>query len=207
MDRKRHLALPALALAGVLGLTACGSGNDTASTGSSSSEHGGGHSSGESKSDTSAQANEADISFLSGMTPHHEQAVAMSTMVLDADPPAEVAAIAQQIKDAQAPEIDQMKGMLAELGEPTDGGEHAGHSPGHGGMMSDADMAALDAATGTKAARLYLEGMSAHHKGAIEASDTQIADGKYAPAVELAKKIEQEQAAEITKMEQLLAQL
>lgn len=199
---KRHLTASAL-LASALVLTACGNGgNDTArSTG-----NGGGSTSAE-----KAKGNDADIAFLTGMTPHHEQAVEMSEMVLAADPPAEVAAIAQQIKDAQSPEIEQMKKMLTDLGEkPAEGAHSGGHSAGmagHGGMMSDADMAALMDATGTNAARLYLEGMIKHHQGAIDASDAEIADGQYEPAIELAKKIKTAQAAEITEMQALLKAL
>ena len=199
---KRHLTASAL-LASALVLTACGNaGNDTAS----STGNGGGGTSAE-----TAKGNDADVAFLTGMTPHHEQAVEMSEMVLAANPPAEVAAIAEQIKDAQAPEIEQMKAMLADLGEtPAEGAHSGGHSAGmagHGGMMSDAEMAALMDATGTDAARLYLEGMVKHHQGAIEASDTEIADGQYAPAIELAKAIKTAQAAEITEMQALLKNL
>ena len=198
---KRHLTASAL-LASALVLTACGNGaNDTAgSTGNSGST-----------SAETAKGNDADIAFLTGMTPHHEQAVEMSEMVLAADPPAEVAAIANQIKDAQAPEIEQMKTMLADLGEEPSEGEHSGgHSAGmagHGGMMSADEMAALMDAKGTDAARLYLKGMVRHHQGAIEASDTEIADGQYAPAIELAEKIKTAQAAEITEMQALLKNL
>ncbi len=206
---RRRLALPALALTVGLTLAACGDGGgtDSAGTGSSSGEHGGGHSSGDSKSDASAEGNAADVEFLTGMKPHHEQAVEMSDIVLAADPPAEVAAIARQIKDAQSPEIEQMDTMLIALGEDTDGGEHEGHSAGHGGMMSEEDLAELRTATGTEAARLYLEAMVAHHEGAIEASDAEIADGKYGPAVALAKEIKAAQQAEVTEMQALLKDL
>ncbi len=134
----------------------------------------------------------------------------MSDIVLAANPPVEVAAIAKQIKDAQAPEIEQMNAMLDDLGETA--GEHGaghgeGHSEGHGGMMSEQEMAALEAATGTEAARLYLEGMIEHHEGAIEASDVELADGTYAPARELAQQIKAAQQAEITTMKALLQQL
>jgi uncharacterized protein (DUF305 family) len=199
---KRHLTASAL-LASALVLTACGNGgNDTAgSTGNG----------GSSTSAETAKGNDADVAFLVGMTPHHEQAVEMSEMVLAADPPAEVAAIAQQIKDAQAPEIEQMKTMLEGLGEePAEGAHGGGHSAGmagHGGMMSDDEMAALMDAKGTDAARLYLEGMIEHHQGAIDASDTEIADGQYEPAIELAKTIKTAQQAEIAEMEQLLKSL
>ena len=204
---RRRLALPALALAAGLTLAACGDdgGSDTATTGSGSSsgEHGGGHSGGD-KDSESAEGNAADVEFLTGMKPHHEQAVEMSDIVLAANPPAEVAKIAQQIKDAQSPEIEQMDQMLTALGEETDGGEHEGHSTGHGGMMSEEDLADLEAARGIEAARLYLEAMIAHHEGAIEAADAEIEDGKYGPAVALAKEIKTAQEAEIAEMQALL---
>lgn len=206
---RRRLALPALALAAGLTLAACGDdGSDTATTGlgSSSGEHGAGHPGGDGAGE-SAEGDAADVEFLTGMKPHHAQAVEMSEIVLAAGPPPEVAAIANEIKAAQEPEIEQMDEMLEALGEPTDGGGHEGHSAGHGGMMSDEDLAALKAARGTEAARLYLEAMVAHHEGAVEASETEIADGEYAPAVALAKQIKTAQEAEIAEMEELLAEL
>lgn len=200
----RRLALPALALASTLALTACG--DDSASVGSSSGGHGGGHSRG-AAGPAADLGGPADVSFLTGMRPHHAQAVEMSDIVLAADPPAEVAALARRIREAQSPEITQMEGMLRALGEPTDGGAHGGHSAGHGGMMGDEELAALRAADGVEAARLFLEAMIRHHEGAIEASDAQIAAGTYPPAVELAKQIKAAQAAEIVEMRALLERL
>ena len=199
---KRHLTACAL-LASALVLTACSNGgNDTAAgTGTGAS----------SPAAETAQGNDADIDFLNGMKPHHEQAVEMSEIVLAANPPAEVAALAQRVKDAQSPEIEQMNMMLTGLGEPADSMPHSGgHSAGmagHGGMMSDGDMSALMGATGNDAARLYLEGMVKHHQGAIEASDAAIADGQYAPTIELAKTIKTAQQAEIAEMQALLESL
>lgn len=209
---RKRLALPTLVLAAALGLAACGGGgSDTASTGSPSGEHGGGHGGGhstDSSAGESAEGNDADVSFLTGMTPHHEQAVEMSDIVLAAGPPAEVAAIAQKIKGAQAPEIQQMEQMLEALGEEPAAGEHGGgHSGGHGGMMSEQEMTALKAAKGPEAARLYLEGMIKHHQGAIEASEAEIADGRYRPAIDLAKQIKTAQQAEIAEMQALLTNL
>jgi uncharacterized protein (DUF305 family) len=207
--RDRRLTSAALALAGALVLTACGGGggDDTAASGTGSASHGGGHGADTAPSPTTAaEGNDADITFLTGMKPHHEQAVAMSDMFLAADPPAPVAELARQVKAAQAPEIEQMEQMLADLGQPGATGE-AGHAGGHGGMMSDADLAALRDATGTDAARMYLEGMIEHHQGAIEAAETQVAEGQYQPAVELARQIAEDQAAEIGELEAVLASL
>ena len=210
---QRHLTSAALALAGALVLTACGGGSDTAPSGSGSSsggmDHGGASASStpSAGADASTRGNDADIAFLTGMKPHHEQAVEMSDMVLAADPPAPVAELAQQVKAAQAPEISQMDQMLADLGH--EAGEHhmSDGTMQHGGMMSDADMQELMGATGTDAARRYLEGMIEHHEGAIEAAQTEMADGAYPPAVDLAQQIAEDQAAEIAKMESLLASL
>ena len=211
----RHLTSAAIALAGALVLTACGGGDGTATPGSGMGgmDHGGGTASSAPSAGTGASVmgNDADIAFLSGMKPHHEQAVQMSDMVLAADPPAPVAELARQVKAAQAPEIEQMEQMLADLGQDADGhmmGEGMGEGMAeHGGMMSGADMKQLMDATGTDAARMYLEGMIEHHEGALDSAEAQIADGEYEPAVELARQIAKDQAAEIAKMEGLLADL
>lgn len=205
----RHLTASA-ALAATLLLAACGGNvDDTASdAGSGSGGHGGGHSaSSAAPSATDADANEADIAFLTGMRPHHRQAVEMSEMVLAATPPASVAELARQVKAAQDPEIAQMDQMLADLGQPSGDATGGGHAGGHGGMMGDAEMKALEQAEGAQAARLYLTGMIKHHEGAIEAAEAELADGTYEPARQLATTIAEDQAAEITELEQLLKTL
>ena len=199
---KRHLTASAV-LASALALTACGGGTDTAAGNAGSSTS--------SPSAETARGNDADLAFLTGMKPHHQQAVEMSEMVLAADPPAEVAAIAKQIEGAQGPEIKQMTTMLGALGQEVGGQAHSGGQSagmaGHEGMMSKQMMADLDGATGTEAARLYLEGMIRHHEGAIKASEAELVDGAYPPALKLADAIKQQQAAEITTMQALLASL
>ncbi len=215
---KRYLTVTTAAFAAALTLTACGS-NDVA-TGTTpasapapqpatSEAHGNGHSGAPAAPAPAAgPANDADIGFLTGMKPHHQQAVEMSDTVLAADPPAAVAAIARRIKAAQGPEIEQMDAMLTDLGQPTDDVAHTGaHSGMHGGMMSEADLSALMQAEGDDAARLYLQGMIAHHEGAVEASEGELRDGTYGPARQLATDIAEDQAAEVTEMRSLLASL
>ena len=67
-----------------------------------------------------AQAhNEADATFAQGMIPHHQQAVEMSDLILGKqgiDP--RVTELATQIKAAQGPEIEQMRGWLSQWGMP-----------------------------------------------------------------------------------------
>ena len=195
----RSLTAAALALAGVLVLSACGGGDDTATSGSEASST--------PSTTTQTVGNDADVAFLTGMKPHHEQAVEMSQVVLAADPPTAVADLARRVQAAQAPEIEQMDAMMAELGHSMDE-DHMGDGPAeHGGMMSDADMAELMDATGTDAARTYLESMIEHHQGAIDAAEREIADGEHEPAIELARTIAEDQAAEIAEMQALLADL
>jgi uncharacterized protein (DUF305 family) len=196
------------ALAGVLLLSACG-GDSTDTTANSTT---GGDAGSSSSTTDKADFNDADVAFVTGMTPHHAQAVEMSDLVLDSDPSAEVAALAERIKAAQTPEIAELEEMLEHFGAEDvsgggHGGDHGGDAAGHGGMMSEQDLQALDDATGPDASRLYLEAMLAHHRGAIEAAETELAEGTYADALDLAERIKADQAAEITEMEQLLTQL
>ena len=104
--------------------------------------------------------NDADVMFAQMMIPHHEQAIEMSDELLEKDGVDEqVRDLAQQIKDAQQPEIDQMKDWLDEWGaDELDGtGGMGGMDHGMGdGMMSDDDMDRLEEADGTDASRLFL---------------------------------------------------
>ena len=205
---RRRLTTAMLALACALVLTACGGGNDTADSGSGTGgmNHGGGSSSAPSAS-TAAMGNAADRAFLTGMKPHHEQAVEMSDMILaKSDVDQRVLDLAQQIKDAQQPEIETMQGWLAEWGVSSDDMD-MGEMEHGGGMMSDEDMAALESASGAEAAPLFLEQMIAHHQGAIEMAETELANGKNADALALAQAVVDTQSAEIETMQDLLGQL
>jgi uncharacterized protein (DUF305 family) len=159
-----------------------------------------------------AQFNDADVDFVAGMRPHHEQAVEMADLVLASDPPTDVARLAERIKADQQPEIEQLDAMLDTFGKKPGAGGHGGHgggggTSGHEGMMSEQEMAALGSATGEAASRMFLELMIVHHEGAISASETELREGKHEPALELARKIRQSQQAEIAQMRQLLTKL
>jgi uncharacterized protein (DUF305 family) len=162
--------------------------------------------------------NDADVMFASHMIPHHEQAVAMSDVILakgGIDP--RVTDLAADIKAAQAPEIKQMQDWLDQWGNPpmppmATGEGHGGHDmegmSGDGmGMMSDEEMTALKKANGVAAGRLFLTGMITHHEGAIAMAQTEIEDGKFAPAVELAHAIVKTQQQEIDTMKGILETL
>lgn len=150
-----------------------------------------------------ASANAADVMFTQMMIPHHEQAVVMSDIILArSGVSAEVTALATRIKQAQQPEIDQMKAWLKAWGAE-EGGMHAGHA-GMGGMLSDADLQTLKDADGSRAQRLFLEGMIGHHEGAVTMAKEVLANGSDPAVKKMAESIITSQQAEITTMKKLL---
>lgn len=195
-NRIARFAVPAL-VGAALALTGCAAGTAPATPDASAS------------SATTATSNDADVTFAQGMIPHHEQAIAMSDVLLakdDVDP--RVVELAEAITAAQQPEIDRLHAMLEAWGaDPGEGMEHGGHG-GHGsGMMSEADMDALEAASGADASRLFLEQMIEHHEGAVAMAETEVAEGVAPEAVEMAQQIIDAQRAEIDEMRELLAEL
>jgi uncharacterized protein (DUF305 family) len=192
------------------------------SAGCSGSESGpeqsGGGSSSATAESSSQDHNDADVMFAQHMIPHHQQAIEMSDVVLakkGIDP--RVTDLATEIKAAQGPEIKQMQDWLGQWGNPpmppmaTEEG-HGGHDmegmSGDGmGMMSDEEMTALKNANGVEAGRFFLTGMITHHEGAIAMAQTEIEDGKFATAVELARAIVKTQQQEIDTMKGILETL
>ena len=71
------------------------------------------------------------------------------------------------------------------------------------GMMSDDQMSRLCQATGAAFDRAFLQMMTAHHQGAIQMAQTELADGQNPEAKALAQKIITAQQGEITQMRTL----
>jgi uncharacterized protein (DUF305 family) len=159
-----------------------------------------------SRTENTGAFNDADVAFAMGMVPHHKQAVEMADMILAKDAiDAKVIDIAKRIKSAQGPEITEMTAWLKTWGSPMD--SMSGMSGMDSGMMSDDDMAALDAATGTEASKLFLEQMTTHHQSAITMAKTELSDGKNPDAINLANGIVTSQSAEIAEMADIMAGL
>lgn len=210
-------------IAGAIVLAGCSDGSDDMAgmegmDSSTSTES----SAGAESSDESAEFNNADVTFVQGMIPHHRGALAMAQMADGRAEDPRVTELANRIEAAQEPEIETMTGWLEEWGEPlpaeTDDsmGSMDHGSTDMGGMdmegvdmegMSAEDMAALEAASGPEFDRMWLEMMGIHHRGAVEMARTEIAEGSNADAVALAEEIADSQAAEIEEMETLLAEL
>ncbi|OZF41957.1 DUF305 domain-containing protein [Rhodococcus sp. 14-2470-1b] len=156
----------------------------------------------------SAEFNDADVMFAQMMYPHHAQAVEMADMANGRTDNPDMLSLASAIASAQQPEMDQMTTWLTEWGQPMpdmDMGDMGGmdHSSGSG-MMTAQDMDALMAASGPEFDRQWLTMMIAHHTGAIEMANTEIADGSNPDALEMARAIVATQQQEIETMQRLL---
>ena len=199
-------ALRALTLTAALALTAAACGNDDASNASSSEV-------------STTEHNDADVEFASNMLQHHAQALSMVDLTIDRPLDPEVQQLAEQIREAQAPEIETFTDWLTDWDEevPETMRDHV--NSGHDmddmggsmdeenmpGMMTSDVMSALDDASDDEFQTMWLEMMVEHHEGAIEMAKTEQADGQYKDAVDLAGDIVTSQSAEVETMKGLLS--
>jgi len=160
---------------------------------------------------------EADVAFLSGMIPHHAQAVLIANWAASHGARADVRILCERIVVAQRDEIESMRNWLRDRGQVVpdraathhrmkmNGVEHDMLMPG---MLSPEQLAALDRARGPEWDRLFLEGMIAHHQGALKMVD-ELFDTAGAlqddDLFKFASDLYADQTAEIERMEKMLA--
>ena len=120
---------------------------------------------------------DADINFMTGMIPHHAQAVIMAGWAPSHGARRDVAILCERILVGQTDEIRSMQQWLSDRDQPVPDGtstrmkmkmngvEHDMLMPG---MLTDEEMAELDKARGLEFDRLFLLGMIKHHQGAID---------------------------------------
>lgn len=168
-----------------------------------------------------------DHCYIEGMIPHHEQALELSELVLDAGGVRErTRALAEFIVVDQSTEIGTMRAWQdawtraipagAETaghaghdatagGIPTGCGDHSDHSAMKG-MATPGQLAELGAAEGAEADRLFLELMIVHHEGALEMATEAVTEGSNAFVRTSGKHVLVEQDREIAAMTALLAE-
>jgi uncharacterized protein (DUF305 family) len=208
----RNKTAVVLALSGLLvaGLAACSS---DSSSGSSTTPSVG--------SSAMMTGSATDVAFAQSMIPHHQQAVEMADLALapQADASPQVRQLAEQIKAAQDPEIQQMTGWLQGWGAPTampgassapgmQGMDHSGHDMGGmsvSGMMTDEQMQALREASGQEFDDMWLQMMIEHHQGAIAMAEQVKSSAGDAQVAALADQIINSQQQEIATMQESLA--
>jgi len=124
-------------------------------------------------------ANPGDVKFVSGMIPHHAQAVLIAGWAQSHGARPDVRVLCERIVNAQQDEIRLMQYWLREHGQAVPSGTMMYH-PGmkmegmdmgdHAmmpGMLNEEQLAALDKARGPEWDRLFLEDMIKHHEGAL----------------------------------------
>ena len=168
-----------------------------------------------------------EAGFARDMSAHHAQAVEMAMLIADRTGDPKLKILATDIALTQQEQIGRMKGWLVHWGlSPTgsrpamawmsgaaahDGGHGGGGSGAHllpdgrmPGMASEADIARLRALSGRPAEVLFLRLMVAHHRGGIPMAREAAKRADHVGTRELARAIEDGQAAEITVLQQML---
>jgi uncharacterized protein (DUF305 family) len=188
-----RIAAGLAAFAAAVTLSACSSGAD----------HAGHSSSAASTTEEVAAHSDDDVMFAQMMIPHHEQAVKLAAMVPDRSTNPAVTQLAATISGEQQPEITAMQALLLQWDvDPHTMPDHGGMSMP--GMVDDATMARLGSLKGQEFDTLWLQSMISHHQGAIEMANTEIAKGRSADMITMAKGIVTAQQAEIDQMQKML---
>jgi uncharacterized protein (DUF305 family) len=159
---------------------------------------------------------QADIDFMSGMIPHHAQAVLIAGWAASHGARDDVRKLCERQVVAQRDEIEFMRNWLRDRGEPVpaanathhrmkmNGVEHDMLMPG---MLTPEQLAELDKARGSDWDRLFLRAMIRHHEGAIKMVDDLF--GSYGAmqdddVYKFASDIYADQSTEIERMQKML---
>ena len=196
---RRAFSVAILAVALVTTAAACS--NDDGTTGNSGATTTRGQTA---TAELPDDVNDADVAFVQGMVPHHEQAIQMSELVIANGDDPTVIALAEQINAAQGPEIDQMNQMLDDWDIDPAGSDGMDGMDGANGMMSDDEMDMMSEAMGADLDRMFLETMIRHHQGAIRMAEVELEEGSNADVLALAQGIIDGQQAEIDQMQSML---
>lgn len=162
---------------------------------------------------------QADVDFMTGMIPHHAQAVLIAGWAESHGARRDLVILCQRQVVAQSDEIEFMRNWLRDRGQVVpardathhrmkmNGVEHDMLMPG---MLSPAELAELDKARGTEWDRLFLRAMIKHHEGAIKMVDDLFASYgalQDEDVYTLASDIYADQSTEIDRMKKLLDEI
>ena len=118
---------------------------------------------------------EEDAAFLEGMRAHHLQALEMTALVPDRAGREDLRLFAERMHISQEGEVELVDGWLEEHEAALErlGEEHGSHDEhdDHAdmpGMLTPAELEAMEAAKGERFVQLFLIGMTKHHQGALQ---------------------------------------
>lgn len=182
LDRflSRPLVAIALSLVALGGVAACGSDDEGATGGAS----------------TTSSSASVDRAFVREMVPHHEGAIDMAQVALDRSKRPEIRRLARAIVATQRTEISTLRSIdrrLAAEGAKTGslGMSHSDMGMGDTAMLRTADP--FD--------RAFIDMMVPHHEGALKMAKVQLERGADEPTKRLARQIVSAQQQEIAQMQ------
>jgi uncharacterized protein (DUF305 family) len=146
-----------------------------------------------------AAPNDADVTFIQNMIPHHQQAIELAELVDSHTKRPQLRTLADRIVASQGQEVTLMQGWLQRWGKPAAG---AGMDHQMPGMMSDSEMRQLMLKKGADFDLAFVDMMTAHHEGAIEMANTELRDGSLPEVKRLAQQIIDAQQGEIDQFAQ-----
>jgi uncharacterized protein (DUF305 family) len=161
--------------------------------------------------------NTADVNFMSGMIPHHAQAVLIAGWAPSHGASPEVQRLCERIVVGQRDEIGLMQTWLKTraLEVPPANATHAKmvmngmtHEMLMPGMLTDEELKQLDASHGVDFDRLFLAAMIRHHQGAIMmVDDLEAAPGSRQDETvfRFSSDVYADQTTEIDRMQKMLA--
>ena len=151
----------------------------------------------------------ADVEFMQGMIAHHAQAIHMSRMAEARGANPRILRLANKIDQSQVAEIRIMQEWLRSYGQVAPD-TSSWRTMTMAGMLTEAQLAALDSARGVDFDRNFLELMIQHHEGALQMVKDLFAAPRAGQEVDVnvfANDVVTVQTAEIGIMRQMLAQL
>ncbi|HET9003371.1 MAG TPA: DUF305 domain-containing protein [Gemmatimonadaceae bacterium] len=159
----------------------------------------------------------ADVHFMQSMIGHHAQAIHMANWAPGHGASRSVQILAERIINGQGDEIRTMQQWLRDRRQQVPDAHTMGMKMSMGGvehvmlmpgMLTDAQLAELDATRGPQFDRLFLTYMIQHHRGAVsmvkELFGTQGA-GQDETVFKFASDVNVDQSTEIARMEKMLA--
>ena len=159
-------------------------------------------------------ATPADVAFMTGMIPHHAQAVLFAGWAESHGASRAIRVLCERIVVGQRDEIAAMRNWLRSHGQPVPPAEYVrmgmGMEHGHemmAGMLTEEQLSELDAARGPEFDRLFLTYMIPHHQGAVMMVDELFASFGGAQddlVFKIASDISADQTTEIERMQSML---
>ncbi|RZS63712.1 uncharacterized protein (DUF305 family) [Agromyces ramosus] len=153
---------------------------------------------------------EEDVTFMRDMIDHHSQAIVMTGFVDARTDDRDIRLLAERMQISQEGELDLIVQWLQDRVQPLRDGDHDGHAEGHEmpGMLTEQQLARLEAADGSTFDRLFLESMIQHHQGALQMVDELYASGggQESAIDQFARHVESDQGIEIARMQEMLAE-